>query len=332
MSELVSIIIPVYNVEKYLTECLNSVVNQTYQKLEIIVIDDGSTDSSGSIIKDFALRDNRIKVLSQKNGGQSRARNYGLKKATGSFFVFVDSDDRIQSFHIEELMTAINMRKNLKLAMCKFTKKKSELATAIKNRCEVLSDSFIEMISYLYKSDYPAMSPTCKIYRKELFDNVHFHEGIIYEDGLLFYEILDQVSEIGLLDSTSYYYRTAENSTLTSKISQKNFDIFKKNQILEQFFLEKYPSEMGHFYRKALNLNDSVAVRCIQDGRQLANELLLEIFYQNKRYATSLFPRKLLYCNVVVYKLFLIIMSKIYSEDKLGKNTTIKRMIGKIVK
>jgi len=332
MSELISVIIPVYNVEKYLAECLDSVVNQTYQQLEIIVIDDGSTDSSRSIIKDFASRDNRIRIFSQVNGGQSKARNYGLKKASGSFVVFVDSDDRIQSFHIEELVTAIKKKKDLNLAMCKFTKKNSELATAIRNRCEVLSDSFIEMINYLYKSDYPAMSPTCKIYRKELFDNVQFHEGIIYEDGLLFYEILDQVSEIGLLDSISYYYRTTENSTLTSKISQKNFDVFKKNQILKQFFLEKHPSEMGHFYRKALNLNDSVAVRCIQDGSLLANDLLIKIFYQNKLYAKSLFPRKLLYCNVIVYKFFLFIMSKIYSEDKLGKNTTIKRMIGKIVK
>lgn len=332
MDNLVSVIIPIYNVEKYLSECLNSVIQQTYKNLEIILIDDGSTDSSSDIAKEFVLQDKRIKLFTQENGGQSKARNFGIQQAQGDFLIFVDSDDYIQNFHIEELMDVIKENEHLKVVMCKFTKETTDLTAKKSNDYSIFSNSFVKMINYLYKSSYPAMSPTCKLYCRELFKEVYFHEGIIYEDGLFAYEILDQITEIGLLNSKSYYYRTAENSTLTSKISVKNFDVLKKNELLKEFFIKKYPEEMDHFYQKALNLNDSIAVKCIQDRGDLAKSLLKKIYSQNKLYSKNNFPRKLLYSNSLFYKTFLYAMSTIYSESKTGEDTMLKKIIGKVVK
>ena len=96
MNSKVSIVVPIYNTEKYLKKCLDSIINQTYENLEIILVDDGSTDNSGKIIDDYAKKDSRIKAIHQKNAGQSTARNNGIKKATGKYISFIDGDDEIK--------------------------------------------------------------------------------------------------------------------------------------------------------------------------------------------------------------------------------------------
>lgn len=100
---------------------------------------------------------------------------------------------------------------------------------------------------------------------QSFYKNLRFVEGIIYEDGLFFYELLDKIDAITLVDCKSYYYRTTENSTITSKINRKNFDALKQNELTYDFFQKKHPEALSHFYKKALNLNDFVAVKCMQD-------------------------------------------------------------------
>src|SRR5699024_6251016 len=192
--------------------------------------------------------------------------------------------------------------------------------------------SFIELANQLYQSEFPAMSPCCKLYDQSLFSTVRFHEGIIYEDGILFYEMIDQIEKIALVNSKSYYYRTAENSTLTSKISRKNFDVFKKNAILQRFFEEKHPDQMLHFYHRSLNLNDVIAVKAYQDGKKetLNRELIKKLREQNKEYAKTIVPRKYLYRFEFLYLLFLSIMSKVYELNEAEKETFLKKMIRKI--
>ena len=116
---LISIIIPVYNTAKYLPRCLDSVLKQTYQNLEIIVVDDGSTDNSPKIIKEYATKDNRIKVIHQKNAGLSAARNTGITKATGKYISFVDSDDEISHNMIKKLFDVLQ-RNNTDISVCSF--------------------------------------------------------------------------------------------------------------------------------------------------------------------------------------------------------------------
>ena len=122
MSDLISVIVPVYNVEDYLDRCINSIINQTYKNLEIILVDDGSTDSSGRKCDDFALKDDRIKVLHKENGGVSSARNAGLDVATGDYIGFVDSDDTIES-NMYELLFNNAIEYHTKVSSCQIRTK-----------------------------------------------------------------------------------------------------------------------------------------------------------------------------------------------------------------
>ncbi|EPH89866.1 hypothetical protein D922_03241 [Enterococcus faecalis 06-MB-DW-09] len=133
--------------------------------------------------------------------------------------------------------------------MFKFTKEETELNLSVVNPPKIVEGTSLQLIEELYDSDFPAGSPTIKLYAVELFKDVAFTEGIIYEDGLFFYEMIDKITKISLIDSKSYYYRTTENSTLTSKISKKNLDVLKKNRLTENF-LEKYPEALGQFYQE----------------------------------------------------------------------------------
>ena len=125
MNETISIIIPVYNVEKYLNKCLNSVIEQTYKNIEVILIDDGSTDNSGKICDEYAKNDIRIKIIHQQNGGVSTARNNGLEHATGKYITFVDSDDYIEKEMIETMAKKI-MKKNADIVICGVTDRDEE--------------------------------------------------------------------------------------------------------------------------------------------------------------------------------------------------------------
>ena len=119
MNKLVSIIIPVYNVEKYLAECIESVLKQTYQNIEILLIDDGSPDNSGKICDEYEEKDSRVRVIHKENGGVSSARNVGLEQANGEYITFIDSDDFVSESYIEELYIALE-NGNSDLAFCKY--------------------------------------------------------------------------------------------------------------------------------------------------------------------------------------------------------------------
>lgn len=331
LEKLISVIIPVYNVEEYLEECMESLANQTYANLELLFVDDGSTDNSLSILKNYRERNPNIniKIFEKNNGGQSSARNLGIQKASGEYLAFVDSDDYVTETYFEDLLNCIE-KYQIKIAMSKMTKTEAELRTI--REVEILKGSFLELVEKLYSIDYPSVSPCAKIYHKSLFKNVKFVNGIIYEDGIFFYEIIDKIDTIGLVDSVNYFYRTNENSTTTKKINKKSFDALRQNEILESFFLEKHPEALSHFYKKALNLNDYIAVKCIQDSGDLSQKLINEIYIANKKYSKKIYPRRFIYIWKWSYCSFLYIMSKIYSTKNVGSVTNIKKIINKLVR
>ncbi|OJG23192.1 hypothetical protein RU98_GL001925 [Enterococcus caccae] len=270
-----------------------------------------------------------FRLITKENGGQSSARNIGMKEANGIYIVFIDSDDLVSNTYVEMLYSAVNEKK-AKLAMCKMTKNLSELSNKLDSPAEYLVGDFLTLVDTLYASKYPSASANAKIYHHSLIKSTRFYEGIIYEDGLFFYEIINQVDGIILIDVASYYYRTSENSTMTSGITRKNFDILKQNELVYNLFEKNHPEAYQHFYRKALNANDYTAVKCVEEKTKLSKELLRELYNQNKKYSKKIFPRKLIYLSWWGYFSVVFIISKFYSTKKTDKELYVKKLIKKV--
>lgn len=214
MSELISIIIPIYNVEKYLRRCIDSVISQTYQNIEIILVDDGSPDKSGEICDEYKVLDKRVKVIHKKNAGLSDARNAGIDIAKGKFLTFVDSDDWIECKYIEKLYQLIKIE-NCDISMCNFIKT-SNVNIQINNfNIEIFKFSNIEALEQLSDKFYVQMVIACgKLYKKELFDNIRFPVGRLHEDEFTTYKLIHKAEKIVFTTEPLLYYWQRQDSIM----------------------------------------------------------------------------------------------------------------------
>ena len=222
---LVSVIIPVYNVEKYLKKCIESITNQTYKNIEIILVNDGSTDNSYRICQEFSEKDTRIVLLNKQNGGLSDATNYGLKFATGDYVVFVDSDDYVKSNYVESLYRMITKYK-VDVVACEYSEV-SESGKVLKevhfNEPQNINKlSGKRFLQYLYEDNYVAnVVAWNKIYKRSLFNSVRFEKGRYYEDEFLIVPMFWKVKTIVLLRESLYYYVQREGSITQSAMNKK---------------------------------------------------------------------------------------------------------------
>ncbi|MBC3758984.1 glycosyltransferase [Hyunsoonleella sp. SJ7] len=209
MKPLVSIIVPVYNVEPYLRRCLDSMANQTYRNLEIVLVNDGSTDNSKSICEQYASKDSRIIVLNQKNSGSSIARNNGLDVAQGDIICFVDSDDHIDVSMLDE--------------MVHFMKKNDLDVVEIDPRTEKPSSHDIERrIEDTLSATKRIIASTGfsvwrRIYKRKLVEGLRFIPGIIHQDVYYTIDVLNRISKLGYIKSPLYLYNTDNLSVIRSK-------------------------------------------------------------------------------------------------------------------
>ena len=212
---LISIIIPVYKVEKYLEKCIQSVINQTYENLQIILVDDGSPDNCGKICDEYAKKDHRIEVIHKSNGGLSDARNKGLEIAKGEYIGFVDSDDYIESDMYEVLYNLLKQY-NVDVSICNFyTVSQGKIAiknadNGIKeyNRIEILKEILLDnnIQSYAWN----------KLYKKELFNEIKYPVGKKYEDiGTTFY-LLEKCNKVVITGKPEYYYINRQDSIVNN--------------------------------------------------------------------------------------------------------------------
>lgn len=224
MEELVSVIIPVYNVEPYLKECVDSVVNQTYKKLEIILVDDGSTDDSGRMCDEYARQDDRIKVLHKKNGGLSDARNLGIEKATGEYLYFLDSDDVIPMCAIESLYKVCEKEKaDVSMSEIKRFFDKYPLVQRNKENMCVLDKT--EAIRRMLLNEGCGHEAVAKLYRKNIWEYERFPKGKIYEDYATLYRVISKCKKIVVLKKNLYWYRIRIGSTMHSKLTARNMQL-----------------------------------------------------------------------------------------------------------
>lgn len=225
--ELISVIIPIYNVEKYIYRCLESVINQTYTNLEIILVDDESPDNCPQICDEYKQKDNRVTVIHKKNGGLSDARNTGINKCKGRYITFVDSDDWLPLNAIEILyynlikenadISSGNLKEIFKNTTYVNTSEKSTTVTL--NNEEAMQD-----LMYLHNLSNSASG---KLYKKELFNHIKYPVGKLYEDLATTYRLFDISNKIVITDSIVYFYFQNSNSIMHKQYTNKRLESYK---------------------------------------------------------------------------------------------------------
>ena len=245
----ISVIVPVYNTEKYLRECLDSVVNQTFKDIEIICINDGSTDNSLDILKEYEKLDDRISVSSQENSGQSVARNNGIDMANGEYIYFMGSDDYLELNAFEEIYNKCD-ENDLDLLVFKlinFDDGSSEKYTSEYYEMEPLTylDGEVFNLKDIGENALNfAVSPPGKLFKRELIENIKFPQNLIFEDNLFFAEALLKAKRVSFYNKHLYNRRIRADSTTTTKdirfadsitIINKIIDLSKKHDVYEEF-------------------------------------------------------------------------------------------------
>lgn len=226
---LISIIIPVYKVEKYIKRCLDSVVNQTYKNLEIILVDDGTPDNSGKICDEYAKKDKRIKIIHKENGGVSDARNKGIEQATGKYIGFVDSDDYIDVNMYEILKNTIE-KENADIASCKYVR----FAEYVEFDSQKYDKKTIEYNQEEYMKKFFKIGtqecvyyPWNKLYKKSIICSDQYPKGLTSEDVVGTYKALLKAKKIVEINYPYYYYFYNKKSITGSKFSNKDLDLIK---------------------------------------------------------------------------------------------------------
>lgn len=232
MGKLISIIVPVYNVEAYLEKCINSILNQDYREYEILLIDDGSTDNSSTICENFSRIHNNIKVIHKTNGGLSSARNVGLKEANGSYVVFVDSDDSLEPNALSCLIEPLQNEKMDIVIGCINLEYDDGSIVPEENvfNQRGLVDKIIAIRRLFQGSGYSACG---KLFRKSLFDKITFPEGKIDEDYATMYKVYYEANSIFYTNKYIYRYLKREGSITKSPFNVRKLDFV--NNALEAY-------------------------------------------------------------------------------------------------
>lgn len=311
----VSVIIPVYNSEKYLEECIESLLGQTLKECEFIFVNDGSKDNSYNILKKYEKLDRRIKIINQKNQGSSMARNSGLNIARGKYIGFIDSDDYIDKDMISILYNNI-IKNEADISICDYyevysNEKKIERVNCdnvevVMNNTEALNKIYEEK-GWLYVVAWN------KLYKKELFENIKFMEGKIHEDEIIAHELLYNAKRIVYTNKKLYYYLQRKDSIMGESFNIKKLDIIDALKYRADFFHNKkiknlqYKAEYEYlkkffslYYKAELCLKDyEVRLKSIKKGYNKIFFRLIKNPYYNLKEKMMMF---IFFINPKMYK------------------------------
>ena len=279
--ELVTLLVPVYNTEKYIKRCLESIINQTYKHLEIILIDDGSTDSSSKICDDYAKKDSRIEVFHKENQGSSAEKNFGLSIAKGKYISFVDSDDYLEPTIIEKLVKKIESNQS-DIAICNF----------FPNNTTNLEETFTsrQALTYIMDKKYFRGYNWNKLYKRELAKDIQFCTDIYMAEDLLFNcKYLLKAKKCSYIDEKLYHYNCDNNNSISnSKLSKKYLTIidsyyglvnlYKENKIeyLPYLYIDEFKVCCDIIYKNSLikDKKDKLDLKKVYDKKkELFNEI-----------------------------------------------------------
>lgn len=239
---LISVIIPVYNVENYLDDCLKSVSGQIYDNMEIIVVDDGSTDSSGMICDEWEKKDHRILVIHKENGGLSDARNIGLQAANGNFIAFVDSDDVIHPHMYQKLYEMIKDT-GCEISCCRVKKDSifENFSWNINNELQMRQYSDEEALRAIIKNEDISVTVWNKLYTRDVIKNIYFESEKIHEDEFWSYQVLAKAEKIMMTNQYYYGYRQRDKSIMNRQYSVQNLDLLDARAQRLEFLEKNYP-------------------------------------------------------------------------------------------
>lgn len=239
--DLISVIVPVYNVSAYLRRCVDSILTQTYENLEVILVDDGSTDSSGVICDEYAGKDSRVQVIHKANGGLSSARNAGLDRARGDYVAFVDSDDWIERETYEYLLGLVH-KFGVKLAYTGRYDVEEETGERKKGLCPKTEEkiSARELVGRIFLWDNVDSAACDKLYERSLFENHRYPEGKVCEDVPVTYRVILETDFVAVGNRPMYNYYHRKGSITQSQVSEKTFHF-------TQHTAEIYPDIRDHY-------------------------------------------------------------------------------------
>lgn len=284
---LISIILPVYNVEDYLDECVQSILRQTYGKFELIMVDDGSQDKSGIMCDDYAQMDSRIVVIHKPNGGLSDARNTGIEKANGEYITFIDSDDVVSLSYLE-ILYSVTLKTGVDLSQCKFTRSKNDLNcddVPFKEN-DVLRDVMcftreMAFMDFLYRKNL-YVSSCAKLYRRELFEDIRFPVGYLNEDNFTTYKLVYKARKSASINKPLYWHRINRGSIMQSGFSEKKMMVRTVPDEMERFLGEeckRYQDGLDYYrFRQNLSLYNRMLAKTLKtDYEKEKKELKKEI-------------------------------------------------------
>ena len=245
LEDLISIIVPVYKVEKFLEICINSIINQTYRNIEIIFVDDGSPDNCGLICDNYAKKDKRIRVIHKENGGLSDARNAGIEIAKGKYLCFVDSDDKVSEDFVEKLYKGIT-ESEADLCLCGIDRidENDNILDEIIPQYNAGITSGKMLIKTLRDFQISNIVAWNKIYKRDLFDNLRYPKGKLNEDEFITYKILYASKRVVIIPENLYHYRKVQGSIMNSKFTEKRLEFLDAYEERIYYFKEKNDMEL----------------------------------------------------------------------------------------
>lgn len=256
----ISVIVPVYKVEPYLRQCVNSVLEQTFGDFELILVDDGSPDNCPAICDEYTVQDARVKVIHKANGGLSDARNVGISVARGAYITFIDSDDVIHPFYLEHLLRGL-ISHDADICMCWFQKfEKDPVYSIDQPYSEKRLMTGKEACSFIGSSkNRVSTAAWMKLYKTSLFSGIEYPVGRIHEDEATTHKLLYRAKKVVELDEDLYCYRTTPNSIMTAPFSIRRYDAVIALQERYLFFEENHEPELS---AKAKQLFELTKAKC----------------------------------------------------------------------
>lgn len=247
MEEKISVIIPVYQVEVFLKKCVDSVLEQTYRNIEIILVDDGSKDKCPQICDEYVRKDKRVKVIHKENGGLSDARNIGIENATGKYLFFIDSDDWVDKDILLHLYMMLKENK-ADVAECQYGKVYNETDELVNDKEEevIILESRQALENLALENQVNHIIICGKLYKSELFKEIRFPKGKIHEDEYTTYKLFYIANKIVVTNFKLYYYRKREGSITVTKFNPKRLDVIQAYEERLEFYQRK---KEEHLYK-----------------------------------------------------------------------------------